>query len=178
MSVKHNKSKVLNSLKFYGAFLKTVNEETFVRTPEQGGWSFAEVYAHILSANFLSMVAIDKCLSKTADVKKRKPDWRVRLILFFGRFPPGKYKVPAVLEPAVKKISREEASNSLIKLIKKVEEVDQKFSKFNPDYKIKHPRLGYLDAKSWLRFIYVHSKHHQKQIKRIEAMLSTSTQRQ
>jgi hypothetical protein len=168
MSVKHDKKKILNSLKFYSAFLKTVNEETFVKTPEQGGWSFAEVYAHILSANFLSVIAIEKCLNKTAAVKTRKPDWRVRLILFFGRFPPGKYKVPPVLEASVKKISKEEASNELVRLIKKIEEIDKDFSKFNPDYKVKHPRLGYLDAKSWLRFIYVHSKHHQKQIKRIE----------
>lgn len=170
MSVKRDKEKILNSLKFYSAFLKTVNEERFLKTPQIGGWSFAEVYAHILSANLLSVVAIEKCLNKTAEIKTRKPDWRVRLILFFGRFPPGKYKVPAVLAAAVKKISKEEASNQLIKLTKKIEEIDNGFGRFNPDYKVKHPRLGYLDAKSWLRFIYVHSKHHQKQIRRIERL--------
>lgn len=171
MSVKFDKNKVLKSLKFYNEFLKTVNDETFLKSPTQGGWSFAEVYAHILSANFLSVVAIEKCLNKTADIKTRKPDWRVRLILFFGRFPPVKYKVPPVLEASIKKISKEEASNDLIRLIKKIEDIDKGFAKFNADYKVKHPRLGYLDAKSWLRFIYVHSKHHQKQLKRIERML-------
>lgn len=172
MSVKSDKSKILESLKFYSAFLKTVNEDTFVQTPEQGGWSFAEVYAHILSANFLSLVAIEKCLNRTAEIKTKKPDWRVRLILFFARFPPGNYKVPAVLEASVKKISKEEAANELIRLIKKVEEIDKGFAKFNPDYKVKHPRLGYLDAKSWLRFIYIHSKHHQKQVKKINGFLN------
>ncbi|HET8828000.1 MAG TPA: DinB family protein [Pelobium sp.] len=174
MSVNSDKNKVLNSLKFYSAFLKTVNEELFVKTPVQGGWSFAEVYAHIISANLLSVVAIERCLNKTAEIKTHKPDWRVRLILFFARFPPGKYKVPPVLEDKVKKISKEEASNDLIKLTKKIEELEKGFSKFNPDYKSKHPRLGYLDAKSWLRFIYVHSKHHQMQIKRIEKMFTAN----
>lgn len=173
MSVKADKNKILNSLKFYSSFLKTVNEETFLKTPKQGGWSYAEVYAHILSANFLSVVAVERCLNKTAEIKTRKPDWRVRLILFLGRFPPGKYKVPPALEPAVKKISKEQASNDLIKLVQKIENIDKGFTKFNPDFKVKHPRLGYLDAKSWLRFIYVHSKHHQKQIGRIEKMLSS-----
>ena len=174
MSVKSDQGGVLASLKFFSAFLKTVNEETFLRTPLQGGWSFAEVYAHILSANLLSTIAIEKCLNKTAELKNRKPDWRVRLILFLGRFPPVKYKVPAVLEASVKKISKEEAANQLIKLIKKIETIDIGFSKFNVNYKVKHPRLGYLDAKSWLRFILIHSKHHQKQIKRIQKMLETS----
>lgn len=177
MSVKSDSAKVLKSLKFYGEFLKTLNNDIFLTTPQQGGWSFSEVYAHILSANFLSVVAIEKCLNRTAEIKTRKPDWRVRLILFFGRFPPGKFKVPQVLEASVKKISKEEASNELIRLAKKVAELEKGFSKFNPDYKIKHPRLGYLNAKSWLRFIYVHSKHHQKQIKKIEGMLNTTSSR-
>ncbi len=172
MSIKSDQQKILESLKFYKEFLKTVNEEVFPKTPNQGGWSFAEVYAHILSANFLSVVAIEKCLNRTAEIKTRKPDWRVRLILFLARFPPIKLKVPAVLEASVRKITKEEASNELIRLIKKIEEIDKGFSKFSADYKVKHPRLGYLDAKDWLRFIYVHSKHHQKQIKRIARMLA------
>lgn len=118
MSVKYNQNRILHSLQFYSSFLKTVNEEVFLKTPQQGGWSYAEVYAHIFSANMLSVIAIEKCLNKTAELKTRKPDWRVRLILFIGRFPPVKYKVPAVLEDAVKKISKEEAANQLVKLQK------------------------------------------------------------
>ncbi len=170
MSVKSDKNLILGHLKFYAEFLKTVNEDLFLKTPQQGGWSFSEVYAHILSANLLSVIAVEKCLNKTADIKIRKPDWRVRLVLFFGRFPPVKYKVPAILASSVKKITKEEASNQLIRLVKKVEEIEKGFGKFSADYKVKHPRLGYLDAKSWLRFIYVHTKHHQKQLTRIEKM--------
>lgn len=172
MSVKSDAQGILASLQFYKEFLKTVNDGLFLKTPKQGVWSYAEVYAHILSTSFLSVIAIEKCLNKTADVKTRKTDWRVRLILFFGRFPPGKYKVPPILEPSVKKISKEEAANELVRLTKKVEGIDRNYSKFNPDYKVKHPRLGYLHAKSWLRFILVHSNHHRKQLTRIKTMLT------
>lgn len=167
MSIVSDRKKVLASLNFYEDFLKHVSEETFLETPPRGGWSYSEVYSHVLGANHMSIIAVEKCLSKTADIKSRKPHWKVRLILFFGKFPPGKIKAPAQVEAAVKKISKEEASNLLIKLKKKLDTILVDFKKFDTKYKFKHPRLGYLDAKDWLRFILIHTRHHQKQIKRI-----------
>jgi len=38
----------------------------------------------------------------------------------------------------------------------------------NPKIKTKHPVIGYLNAKQWLRFIEIHLNHHLKQLKRIE----------
>ncbi|KEQ29491.1 hypothetical protein N180_03790 [Pedobacter antarcticus 4BY] len=34
--------------------------------------------------------------------------------------------------------------------------------------KVKHPRLGFLNATQWMRFTVVHLKHHMKQLRRIE----------
>ncbi len=167
MSVKSNKQALLQSLKFYEEFLKTVNEEVFLTTPSINGWSYAEVYSHILGANLMSFIALEKCLNKTAEIKTRKPDWRVRLILFLGKFPPGKLKAPGVIADLVKKITKEEASNQLIRIRKKIEELNVNFKNFDANYKMKHPRLGYLDAKDWLRFMVIHTKHHEKQINRI-----------
>ena len=172
MSIVANKNKLLKSIKFYSDFLKTVDEETFLLSPPDVGWSLSEVYSHILSVNFFSRIAMEKCLNKTAEIKTRKPDWRVRLILFLGKFPPGKLKAPDQIASVVKKISKEDASNQLIKLQKKIEGIDNKLPRFHPDYKMKHPRLGYLDAKSWLRFMLVHNRHHEKQILRIGKKLT------
>ncbi len=172
MSLASDKKKVLKSLQFYEDYLKTIKEETFQISPLSGGWSFSEVYSHILGANLMSSIAIEKCLNKTAEIKTRKPHWKVRLILFFGKFPPGKLKAPAEVEAAVKKITKEEASNLLIKFRKKLEIVIPEFRNYNSHYKMKHPRLGYLDAKSWLRFILIHSMHHEKQIGRIKKVLT------
>jgi hypothetical protein len=167
MSVKSDKEALLQSLKFYEKFLKTANEDVLLTTPPIGGWSYSEVYSHILSANLMSFIALEKCLNKTAEIKTQKPDWRVRLILFFGKFPPGKLKAPTIIADLVKKITKEEASNQLIRIRKKIEALNVNFKNFNPSYKMKHPRLGFLDAKDWLRFMVIHTQHHEKQIKRI-----------
>ncbi|OAQ41716.1 hypothetical protein A5893_00975 [Pedobacter psychrophilus] len=167
MSIKSDKQTLLQSLKFYEEFLKTVNEDVFLTTPPIDGWAYSEVYSHILGANLMSFIALEKCLNKTAEIKTKKPDWRVRLILFLGRFPPGKLKVPDSVADLVKKITKEEASNQLIRIRKKIEELNINFKNFDANYKMKHPRLGYLDAKNWLRFMVIHTRHHEKQIKRI-----------
>lgn len=168
MSVLSNKKQLEKVLKFYNEFLNTVNEETFTATPPSGGWSYAEVYSHITNVNYISAIAAEKCLCKIAEVKTRKPDWRVRLILFFGKFPPGKIKAPATVEASVKRISKEEAANLLVKIQKKLEALIPQFKNLDSNYKVKHPRLGYLNAKHWLRFMVVHTKHHQNQIIRIQ----------
>ncbi len=168
MSAASDQKKLLKSIRFYEEFLKTVSEDTFVSTPPGGGWSYAEVYSHIFGSNQLSVIAAEKCLNKTADVKTRKPHWKVRLILFMGQLPPGKYVAPKILDDMAKKTNKEDAANQLVKIKKKLADLYPNFKKFNPDYKVKHPRLGFLDAKSWLRFMLIHTKHHEKQIGRIE----------
>jgi hypothetical protein len=171
VSLRSDIEKIKSSIKFYEAFLKTVSEEAFVQKPAKDVWSYSEVYSHILGANYMSLIALEKCLNKTTDIKTRKPHWKVRLILFLGRLPPGKIKAPAHIAAAVKKISKEEASNLIIKFKKKLDTLLTDFKKFDPKYKVKHPILGFLDAKSWLRFIFIHTRHHEKQITRINKML-------
>jgi hypothetical protein len=173
MSVTSNKKELEKTLRFYDEFLKTVSEEVFISTPPGGGWSYAKVYSHIINVNYISAIAAEKCLSKVAEIKTRKPDWRVRLILFLGKFPPGKIKAPAVVEAAVKRITKEEAANLLVKTHKKLDALQPQFKNFDSNFKVKHPRLGYLDAKHWLRFMVVHTKHHQNQIIRIERDLAS-----
>ncbi|MEO5911158.1 MAG: DinB family protein [Pelobium sp.] len=167
MSVLANKKKILTSLNFYEDFLKTINEEEFSLTPPSGGWSYSEVYSHILGSNIMSFISIEKCLNKTVAVKTHKEDWKVRLIMFLGRFPPGKITAPTAIAALVKKITKEEASNLLIKIRKRIAEINPNFKNFDPNYKMKHPRMGYINAKYWLRFILIHTKHHEKQLLRI-----------
>lgn len=172
MSVASNKKALEQSLKFYKEFLKTVSEEAFIITPPSGGWSYAEVYSHVTNVNYISAIAAEKCLNKVTEIKTKKPDWRVRLILFFAKFPPGRIKAPAAVEASVKRITKEEAANFLVKIQKKIDALHPQFKNFDSNYKVKHPRLGYLDAGHWLRFMVVHTKHHQNQISRIQRDLT------
>lgn len=174
MSVDLSKRKLNKLLDFYEQYLQTVNEDNFLRSPKQGGWSFSEIYSHILYVNHISAIAIENCLNKTAHIKTENPDWRVRLIFLLGMFPPITMKAPAGVAEKTKKISKEEASNQLVKFRKKMELLYPQYRRFDANYKIKHPRLGYLDAEDWLRFTVVHTKHHIKQIKRLERSFSES----
>jgi len=44
-------------------------------------------------------------------------------------------------------------------------------SQASKSQKAKHPRLGLLHARQWLRFIEIHTKHHEKQLYRIQKQL-------
>jgi hypothetical protein len=150
--------------------LDTIPEEQFTETPPGGGWSYAEVYSHILQADLGSCVAMERCINGTCGQTTKGLNMLGRLVLFFGRFPPVKIKVPektSAKMPALK-ISKEEARNLLIKCRKKIEETVGGITAVNPKNRYKHPRLGNLNAGQWLKFILVHTNHHIKQLDRIE----------
>ena len=91
------------------------------------------------------------------------------MILFFGMLPPGKrYKVPKRLIDRVKKINRDTAQQFIADFELQLAKAVSQIEKANPTLKVAHPRLGFLNAKQWLRFIEVHLNHHLKQLARIE----------
>lgn len=173
MSALSDKKKILKLLDFYEQYLKTVNEDNFLTSPAYGVWSFSEIYSHVLWVISSSLVAVEQSLNKTSSIKRNKSNWRVRLILFLGILPGSNLKAPEVAAVNVKKISKEEALNKIITIRKRLDTVCSEFKKFDPNYKVKHPRLGWLDARLWLRFIVVHTKHHIKQLSRLEQNLKT-----
>lgn len=154
----------------YKAKLANQTEENFTLTPPIGGWSYSEVYSHIFDASLLSLIALNNCIKKEGEYKPTH--FLVKLILFFGSFPPNKrYKVPARLIERVKKINLMAAYQFItdfeIQLARAIPQIENTNSKI----KTKHPRLGYLNAKQWLRFIEIHLNHHLKQLNRIEKSL-------
>lgn len=170
-----NTTKVYQSItKLVGAYkakLVDRTEEDFTNTPPQGGWGYSEVYSHIFDASLLSLIALNNCIKENGEVKPTH--FAVKMILFFGSFPPNKkYKVPTRLLERVKKINLMAAHQFItdfeLQLIKTLPNIDGA----NPKIKTKHPRLGYLNAKQWLRFIEIHLNHHLKQLNRIENSLS------
>ena len=161
---------VFNSLKriskAYSVILMQIPEDTFQTTPPVGGWSYSEVYAHIFDASLLSLLPLEECIK---GIGKEKPTaFVVKVILFFGSLPPVKYKVPEILVNRVKKISKSEAEDLINKFLTQLETAYSGIEKASDKIKNKHPKLGYLNATQWLRFIEIHLKHHLKQLKRIE----------
>ncbi len=144
-----------------------INEADFSLTPPIGGWSFSEVYSHIFDASILSLMALQRAIN--GEGKNEKTHFVVKIILLFGSLPPGKkYAVPSRLADRVKKISLAEAEQFIKDFETEIGKIYPQIKAANPKIKVKHPRLGFLNAKQWLRFIEIHLAHHLKQIHRIE----------
>jgi hypothetical protein len=151
----------------YKQRLAQVPEQNFGQSPPKGGWSYSEVYQHIFDLSVLTLGELDKCLA--GEGKKKNTHWITILILFFGQFPPiMQLKVPKALAPRVKKITKEEASEMINTFLVKLQPYGKRLEQTPTSMKTPHPRLGFLNAKQWLRFIEIHLKHHLKQLNRID----------
>jgi hypothetical protein len=153
----------------YRAQIDSIPDDKFDVTPPKGGWSYAEVYSHIMQATMASSIALERCTHKTDKPNKGKSNLLGKLVLLFGRFPPVAIKAPDVVNtkmPALK-ISKEEARNFIIKCRKRMEEVMPLTAKDLSVRRSKHPRLGLLNSAEWFKFIRIHLAHHLKQLDRI-----------
>ncbi|MET3112888.1 hypothetical protein AAKU52_000607 [Pedobacter sp. CG_S7] len=160
-------SSIHNITEAYRTQLNTINDEQFQLPPTAGGWSYSEVYSHIFDASILSLQSLEKCLDGIG--KDHPTAFVVKVILYFGTFPPGvKYKVPKILAARVKMIPKAEAAELIQKFTQQLEVDYKKMTRARRDIKTAHPKLGYLNAAQWLRFIEIHLNHHLKQLKRIE----------
>ncbi len=158
------------ALDSYRARLDTITDEQFTTSPPDGGWSFAEVYSHILQATLAASVGLERCTQKNDDVYTKGFNFVGWAILFFGRFPPVKVKVPESINakiPAVK-MSKEDAKNMIVKCRKRIEDITPLIKNSSPHSRNKHPRLGMLNAGQWFKFLRIHLEHHLKQLNRIE----------
>ncbi|MCZ4242956.1 DinB family protein [Pedobacter punctiformis] len=147
--------------------LSVYSDEVFQIIPPINGWSYSEVYSHIFDSSLLSVMALQHCVDNKGEDKPTA--FAVKVILFLGFLPPAKkYKVPKKLMDRVKKISKAEALDLIHQFEKDLQAVYGSVANAKEQSKIKHPRLGYLNAKQWFRFIEIHLKHHLKQLNRIE----------
>ncbi len=170
MSIDSTTDSILKALEKYQEFLTGMDEDQFQKCPAEDAWSYSEVYSHILYTNTGGLIAIERCMNDTKSSSGRM-QLQARFILFFGIFPFGKIKAPEKIAAKVQKITTEEARNGLLKLRERISEIAYLVKKASPKQKIRHLRLGFLNARQWLRFIEIHSHHHLKQLRRIKAML-------
>ncbi|RKR81499.1 DinB family protein [Mucilaginibacter gracilis] len=167
MSIASLKKTLENTLMEYRRRLDVIPDSEFNATPPGGGWSYGEVYSHILQANLASLVAIERCANGTGKIDDKRLGLPAQFIFLVGSFPI-KFKAPEKIAAQVNNIGKEEARNLLVKLKTRIEQLAPVINKSSTFSKIKHPSLGLLNAKQWLRFIDIHTRHHLKQLNRIE----------
>ncbi len=166
--------KLLKVLNQFNDWLSNLNEEEFQKKPNSETWSYAQVYAHIMMANRLSLKGMQRSSQNNGTETMETLPFKAKLILFFARFPKGR-KVPKSVEertPEIKTLI--EAKEIVARVIEEVKEIYKTNQNWSGTMKMKHPVLGYMNNKEWLRFIYIHTIHHYKQLIRIKKLLHSN----
>jgi len=170
MNIAKQRKSIDEALDTYRAQLDVIPDDEFTETPPGGGWSYAEVYSHILQATLGSSIAMERCCHNNGEPTSKKLTFLGRFMMFTGSFPPVRVKVPAAVaaKMPVNKISKEDAKNLLIKCRARLDTVTPLIKDSSDSARYKHPRLGMLNAGQWLKFIKIHLQHHLKQLERVE----------
>lgn len=173
MNTRKVKTSLHNIVDAYKAKLSSYSDGIFQTMPPIKGWSFSEVFAHIFDSSLLSLIALENAAKGKGE--NQPTHFAVKLILFFGSLPPAKkYKVPKRLAERIKIISKTEAMDFILEFERALNVAYPLIFDASKYSKTKHPRLGYLNAEQWLRFIEIHLKHHLKQLVRIEKSFQQS----
>jgi hypothetical protein len=175
LKINQERKRIEEALNQYRSLLDIIPDGQFALTPPKGGWSYAEVYSHILQADFSSLIASEKCARKTGTLTSKGTNLFGKFVLITGIFP--RVKTDGEFPIVAKRIDKEEARNLLIRVRGRLDCVVDLLYKAPKDYKIKHPRLGMLNAEQWLKFTRIHTEHHLKQLERIrKSLLNPSPQ--
>lgn len=146
--------------------------EQFSRKPAPDHWSLGQMYNHLLKTGFsMQLQAIETCRTEETSVGGAKKDMGKK-IFAAGQFPPIQIKLPKSTEhtpPAPE--STEEVKQRLLLLIEKVKEVETQLDQIDPERKVAHPRLGYLNALEWFQLIAMHFSHHLRQKERLDQFI-------
>lgn len=167
MSTTSTHKKLLRDLEQYESRLTTFSNEDFIKKPHSDVWSPAEVYAHIISANRLTIKAMEKAVRGEMTEDHSPLSWKARMIFLLNRIPKGR-KVPAAIEARTPKYaSIQEAREHLSALISELKEIYNKRNDWQKYQKFKHPALGMMNNEEWLSFMRTHTRHHLKQLDRV-----------
>lgn len=161
---------LIQALDLYQSKVMHYSPETYMKSPGNGKWSLGQVYSHIITANQLTVRGMYKCLRGEARHTTEKPRISARMILLLGFIPPLNLQVPRIVEEATPQLSREEAFESLKKLKDDLHSI-MNAPEWPVDLKFKHPFLGPMNIKEWMRFMQIHTRHHLRQITRTEKAL-------
>jgi hypothetical protein len=168
MKISATRDAIEEVLDIYRNLLDTIPDNQFGVTPADGGWSYAEVYSHIFQVTIGSTIAAERCANGTCEPTKEGLTWTGRLALMFGYLPKVNTPPAESAKIPVKKITKEEARNLIIKCRGRIETITPRLKEASPAVRYKHSRLGMLNAAQWFKFTLIHLKHHLKQIEQLK----------
>jgi hypothetical protein len=145
--------------------LHGISPEDWHRGP-RGKWSIAQIIAHLAAGVDLSSSVFAQRAEKTGMRRRSNPGQAVlrHLLLGFGTFPPGRQS-PEITRPP-ERPDPDIVSAQYRMGVERFATLAQTWTeKRLSEVFVKHPLLGDLNLPEWIRFHYVHARHHAKQIR-------------
>ncbi len=132
----------------------------------KGKWTIAQIVAHLAKGTDLSSAVLQERANKTGMRRRSTPGQAVlrHLLLMVGKFPPG-MKSPERTRPD-EKPDVDLVSAQYRMAIERLGTFTETWpEERQTEVFVQHPVLGDLNLKEWVRFHYVHARHHARQIR-------------
>lgn len=189
-STKEALSSLEELIKKYIAELEGLTMKDLLYTTDEVDWSLGQMHMHLIQASQkMHIFNIKQCLTgkepaMIASLSSSTNKTEQGLAIYEqGGFPPIRIAVPA--SPQYTPKQPESKEQLVIGLFQVLDEMKQIEPQINQDssnatdpeasnaneYKIAHPRFGYLDAKEWFVLIEMHFRHHLLQLVRLKQKL-------
>jgi hypothetical protein len=147
----------------------SIPTEHWKRRPARGGWSAAELIAHLIMVERSVIAKADRILQKTPKQFSIFRSFHLPMALVEARIV--RRKTPVPLDPQLV-----QEKETMLATLREVRErtlafLDETKSRNLSVYRWPHPLLGSLDMYDWFQFLASHEVRHEKQLREIAASL-------
>ena len=147
--------KLLNVLNDFEKHTPQYMANNIVVSEGKVGW-------HIIHSCLVISSVTKAIIASDPALYKKKFSWKAFFVLLFNKIPRGKVKAPSFTQPA-SEVSREMVLQQIAEARKSAESL---LTAENNKY-FTHPIFGDLQLSTAIKFLYVHTYHHEKIIKDI-----------
>jgi hypothetical protein len=131
----------------------------------KGRWSLAQILHHVAVSTDTAVQGLERHKDQPRGARRATPGQHLarHVLLGVGRFPPGRKSPKAALPD-----ERPDPELSKAQLRMAVQRLEALAEELPPDRQerlfVTHPVIGDLNFAEWVRFFYVHNRHHAHQI--------------
>ncbi len=153
------------------AMLTWPDERLFGHAAGVSGWSAAQHLEHLARTNGRTFKGLRMLAEGKLPAEPGRPNVWGLLLLTLGRLPRGRTQAPAFARPP-DDLSRAVLERSLARNREALAALRPYLGRLpGREARLRHPRLGMLDARQWLRFVRIHATHHLKIIRDVVSRL-------
>ncbi|MFZ6663344.1 DinB family protein [Cytophagales bacterium SYC-11] len=163
-------TRIKESVESYIQKLTAIDSAKWNAKPANEGWSFAQMYDHLISAHYGMFARMIKgCASQAYGQEGGEMNGDGEKIFAYNSLPPIDIKVPQgfnAKQPEV--IEQTVAKDQLEKILRELDALRVLVEGATKTYKIKHPIIGPLNAQQWYNMCDMHWRHHFRQLRKLE----------